>query len=127
MQRKFRLTSSADFQRVRRLGKSYAHPLVVLVAHPNELQDQTRFGIAAGRRLGSAVKRNRAKRLLRAALQSYIKAVIPGWDVILIARQPLLQATFLQIQEAVAALLRRANLLQHSHVEERPSSFHGSS
>ncbi len=30
MQSKFRLSRSEDFKRVRRIGKSYAHPLVVL-------------------------------------------------------------------------------------------------
>ncbi|HEX5943558.1 MAG TPA: hypothetical protein VFY66_14840, partial [Anaerolineales bacterium] len=36
MQRKFRLTRSEDFKRVRRSGKSYAHPLVVLIVQAHE-------------------------------------------------------------------------------------------
>jgi ribonuclease P protein component len=107
---RFRLTSSNDFKRVRRFGKSYAHPLVVLVALPNELA-VTRFGVAAGRSLGGAVKRNRAKRRLRAAVQPLLDQTITGWDVILIARQPLLEAPFQDICAALETLLGKANLL----------------
>src|SRR5436305_14147778 len=78
-----RLKSADEFERVRRDGRSHAHPLVVLVARkraPAELQqpgpnrasgpmvdDRPRFGFLAGKRVGPAVDRNRAKRLLRAA------------------------------------------------------------
>jgi len=110
VKRGFRLTKSTNFQRVRRLGKSYAHPLVVLVALPNQ-EDRSRFGVTAGRAVGGAVQRNRAKRLIRAALQPHLATVAPGWDIVLIARRPLAQATFQKTQVAIATLMRRANLL----------------
>ena len=112
MQHRFRLSSSTDFQRVRRHGKSYAHPLVVLVAQKNEGSPQSRFAIAAGRTVGNAVHRNRAKRRLRSALQPYLAQITPGWDALLIARQPIDSADFMQIQAAVTQLLRRSGLLQ---------------
>jgi len=114
VKRGFRLTKSTDFQRVRRLGKSYAHPLVVLIALPNQ-EDRSRFGVAAGRAVGGAVQRNRAKRLIRAALQPYMAFVVPGWDIVLIARRPLVQATFQKTQTAIVTLMRRANLLPEIH------------
>jgi ribonuclease P protein component len=96
--------------RVRRLGKSYAHPLIVLIALPNQLEGP-RFGVTAGQSLGNAVKRNRAKRRLRAAVQPNLESVVPGWDIILIARRPVLTAAYLDIQSALTALLKRAGLL----------------
>lgn len=114
MNRKFRLTRSTNFERVRRLGKSYAHPLIVLIALPNQ-EENTRFGVAAGRSVGNAVRRNRAKRILRAALQQYLPDVKPGWDVVLIARRTMTGATFQQTVTALAALLGRAKLLQEIH------------
>ena len=68
-------------------------------------------GVAAGRSVGNAVRRNRAKRLLRSALQQYLPAIQPGWDVVLIARQRMAGATFQQTVNALAALLDRASLL----------------
>lgn len=114
MNRRFRLTRSTHFERVRRFGKSYAHPLIVLIALPNQAEN-TRFGVAAGRSVGNAVRRNRAKRLLRNALQRYLPVIKPGWDVVLIARRTMAGATFDQTVTALAVLLGRARLLQEVH------------
>ena len=110
MNRRFRLRRSADFKRVRRLGKSFAHPLIVLIKLSNEY-GRSRFAVAAGRSVGNAVRRNRAKRLLRAALQPQLELIKPGWDVLLIARQPLADSTFVDTQLALASLLQRAQLI----------------
>ncbi|MCI0521287.1 MAG: ribonuclease P protein component [Chloroflexi bacterium] len=109
MERKFRLTQSAEIGRVRRNGKSYAHPLLVLIVLKNELE-QPRVVVAAGRSVGGAVRRNRAKRRLRAAMQPMLTGLIPGWDVMLLARPPLVDADFREVQDALTALLRRARL-----------------
>ncbi len=109
MNRRYRLKSLTDFRRVRRTGKSYAHPLAILVTSPNQLA-VSRFGFSASRALGRAVSRNRAKRRLRAATQSYIHRIKPGWDAILIARPPLIEADWPQVQEALSDLFQRADL-----------------
>jgi ribonuclease P protein component len=109
MNRKYRLTSSTDFKRVRRTGKSYAHPFLVLVAAPNEFE-HSRFGFTAGRSIGGAVQRNRAKRRMRAALQSHLKRIQPGWDTILIARPEILEAPWQQLVDAIQQLLIRAEM-----------------
>jgi ribonuclease P protein component len=121
VKRKFRLTSSTDFKRVRRFGKSYAHPFVVLVAYPND-HEISRFGFTASRSIGGAVKRNRAKRRLKTGIQQLLLVTVPGWDVILIARQPLLGASFQGIQAALLSLMERANLIQLGDDSSFPSS-----
>jgi ribonuclease P protein component len=113
MKRRFRLTSPTEFKRVRRDGKSFAHPLVVLIVIPNMNQD-LHIGVAAGRMLGNAVQRNRAKRILRAAIQPYLLEIPPGWDAILIARKPLLKAAWVDVQGAVRNVLQRARLVKDS-------------
>lgn len=110
MKRRFRLRKTADFERVRRSGKSFAHPLIVLIVHGNE-GEGLRVGVVAGRRLGNAVQRNRAKRLIRAATQTLLGSILPAHDLLLIARQPMLDANFLEVQGAIQKLLQRANLL----------------
>jgi len=110
MNRKLRLSNSSDFQRVRRSGKAYTHPLVVLIADHTG-QPTSRFAVAAGKAFGLATRRNRAKRLLREAVRRSLPKVGPGWDVVLIARQPILDAQTTSVLEAVQSLLKRAGMI----------------
>ena len=113
MKRSFRLTSTTDFERVRRFGKSYAHPFIVLVVLQNEM-DQSRIGVAAGRSIGNAVQRNRAKRLLRESIRPLIPGIPPGWDLIILARKPMIDARFDKIGKALTVLLTQAHLLEET-------------
>ncbi len=122
MKRSFRLTRSTDIKRVRRSGKSYAHPLVVLYVLKSDAPG-THVGVSAGLAVGNAVKRNRAKRLLRAAMNELIPLTVPGRcpepvegaDLLLIARSPLAAANVNQTREALSILLKRAGLLSQAH------------
>jgi ribonuclease P protein component len=113
--RNFRLKNSADFKRVRRFGKSYAHPLVVLLVLPVP-DDHTQIGIVAGRSVGNAVQRNHAKRMLREALRSILPQVKTGLKIILISRAPILKAELPEIQETMNQLFKIANLFNTNAV-----------
>jgi ribonuclease P protein component len=109
VKRRFRLTRSTDIQRVRRIGKSYAHPLIVFVVSPNELS-QVRIGIVAGRTVGTAVQRNLAKRRLRACLDHWLSCLTGGYDILVLARKPISQADYTEICAATQQLMKRAGL-----------------
>jgi ribonuclease P protein component len=117
VQRNFRLTRSEDFKRVRRDGKSYAHPLVVLIALNSENNDQphVRVGVAAGKSVGTAVYRNRTKRLLREAMRTLIPNIASNLDLVLIARPALVSATIEDTRRALLNLLQRAKILTPKH------------
>ena len=115
MKRKFRLRRTTDFKRVRRLGKSYAHPFIVLIKYPNE-DSISRFGVAAGRAVGNAVNRNRAKRRVRELVRQRIPSIIGGWDVIFLTRHSIHNATHAELQAAIDGLLKRAGLQNNQHV-----------
>ena len=109
MNRKYRLTNSSDFKRVRLTGQSYAHPIAILIASANN-RPIYRFGFTTGKSLGSAVRRNRAKRLLREAIRGQMGAIEPGWDIVLIARPKLFESSWDDIQKAITNLIQRAGL-----------------
>lgn len=83
--------------------------MVLLAAH-NDL-DYSRFAVAAGRRVGNAVERNRVKRRLRACVDEICIKIKNGWDLIFYARQPVLTADFAAISDAMKALVREAGLM----------------
>jgi ribonuclease P protein component len=110
VQKKFRLTRSEDFKRVRRSGKSYAHPLVVLIAQTSESSHPIHVGVAAGKPVGTAIQRNRAKRILREAIRPLLDSLPADWDIALIARPALVTATLDDTRAALIQLLRRAQI-----------------
>jgi ribonuclease P protein component len=118
VKRCFRLTRSTDFKRVRRSGKSYAHPLVVLYVLKSD-EPGVHVGVSAGLAVGNAVERNRAKRLLRAAMNELLPHTAPGRcpepvegsDLLLIARSSLPESDLQQTRAALSNLLKRAGLL----------------
>jgi ribonuclease P protein component len=116
MQRKYRLKSPIEFKRVRREGKSYAHPLIVLIVQPNQL-DHSRVGVAASRAVGNAVQRNRAKRRLRETARMVLPGLPSGWDLILLARRDVNQASFSTLQAALSSLLQRAGLNERTYAK----------
>ncbi len=122
MKRKFRITRSIDFKRVRRLGKSYAHPLIVLVASQSE-SENSRVGFITGKSIGNAVKRNRAKRQLRAIFSEFLPFFYKSSDVVIIAREPIQRAAHLEIKKAVHQLLIKAELIDpDENNARRPAS-----
>lgn len=116
MRKKYRLRATADFERVRREGSTWTHALFVLSALPNELA-YNRYGFVVGRRIGRAVERNLIKRRMREAVRARLQKgeIVDGWDIVLIARRPIRDASFQQVDQAIGLLLRRAGL-----VSEKP-------
>jgi ribonuclease P protein component len=109
VKRDYRLTRSNDFQRVKQSGKPFAHSLIVMIKLPNP-DGLLRIGVSAGKAVGNAVTRNRAKRRMRASLSELLKQIQPGWDLVFLARKPIKDADFNQIIAAEIQLLKRAGI-----------------
>ena len=103
-----RLRKTSQFSAVHAQGKTWANNIIVLKALPNGL-DCNRYGFVAGKRVGNAVARNRAKRLMRESVR-----FIPmkhGWDIVFIARMGAVKSGYQQVDIAVHELLARAGVL----------------
>jgi ribonuclease P protein component len=103
------LRGSRDFAALAAAGASRSHPLLVIRFRRTE-RETSRFGFAIGRRLGSAVRRNRLRRRIRAALRSMASTIGPGFDVLIVARPPILTADHTALVGALRSVLDRAGV-----------------
>lgn len=85
---------------------------MVVRAAPNGL-DITRYGFAVSRRVGNAVVRNRVKRRLREVMRQ--AALLTGWDIVVIARNPAALADYNSLKRTVGELLTKARLTVGEH------------
>ncbi len=111
VKRAWRLKSEADVQRVWRQGSTWAHPLIILRARANGL-DQSRVAFVVSKKVGKAVARNRAKRLMREATRQKFPHIVPGYDIVLIGRNPIVGASLASVSTALDELIRRARLFR---------------
>lgn len=108
----WRLRPGGEFERVRQTGRSWPHRLLIVIVQPraDEPSAQSRVAVAAGKRLGNAVVRNRLKRRLREAIRQVYPQLASGYDLIVIARAPIIDVEVAQITAALSEVLRRARI-----------------
>jgi ribonuclease P protein component len=68
-------------------------------------RDHDRFGISTGRHLGGAVQRNRVRRRFREVLRRSPNDTGRGWDILIVARPPAVEASFDELRAALERLL----------------------
>ena len=102
-----RVRRRGEFQRVFELSlRAKGRYLTILVA-PNDA-GTARLGIVASRKLGDAVRRNRAKRLIR---EVFRRSELPGrrgMDVVVIPRRELFDAAFAEFEADFLTTLKRS-------------------
>lgn len=79
------LKENRDFVRLYKKGKSFVSPSLVTYVLKNR-SNEKRYGITTGKKIGKAVQRNRARRVIRAALYDLYSDIIPGYDIVFVAR-----------------------------------------
>lgn len=105
------IKASADIERLFAEGKRGSSPLVMVLTSPTQTSRDPhgRVMFVAGKKLGGAVWRNRAKRVLRAACVRVGGPWI-GSDTALMARHGITTASPAAIDESLRAALRKAGV-----------------
>ena len=104
------LTRPSDFASLQRDGTSRASALVSVRVRRTELE-VVRFGIATGKRVGGSVVRNRVRRRIRETLRADAPRLVPGWDVLIVARPQSAVADQRSLAASIDRLLLRSGVL----------------
>ena len=76
---------NGEFGRVYARGKSYVNQALVLYVLKTRSK-RTRVGLTATKKIGHAVQRNRARRVMKAAIDEHLDYNIGGYDLVFVAR-----------------------------------------
>jgi ribonuclease P protein component len=100
-----RLRTPAEFDRVFRRGVRLDGALFVLVAAPND-GEQDRLGLAVSRRVGGAVTRNRVRRLLRESFRRLERGARRSADLVILGKPELASSGLAEIGRELAERVR---------------------
>ena len=78
------LKDNRDFSRLYKRGKSFVSPVLVTYVMKNK-NNNLRFGITTGKKVGKAVKRSRARRVIRGACYELYPELKLGYDFVFVA------------------------------------------
>ena len=90
------MTQNRDFQLCYHKGKSVVSRHIIIYARKNRLL-VNRLGITTGKKVGNAVCRSRARRLIRQAWRENELAAPIGLDIVIVARPRLLEVKSTQL------------------------------
>ncbi|MCL4352550.1 MAG: ribonuclease P protein component [Firmicutes bacterium] len=111
MRRSLRLKKRAEFGRVFKQGHTFGDRYMVLfVLFTGE--DETKIGVAAQRSAGSAVKRNRVRRRLRALVQGYDDRLIPCGHIVVLGKSSVVSASWEALERSFERLMVKAKCLK---------------
>ncbi|WP_322175312.1 ribonuclease P protein component [Acutalibacter caecimuris] len=118
------LTRNNDFRRAYARGKSYVSPVVVVYVIKNRYK-MLRVGITTSKKIGNAVHRSRARRVIREAYRQLAGRVRPGVDLVFVARgrTPYVKST--EVQRHMEKQLKAAGVLLEEGPAEKPAQQTG--
>lgn len=104
-----RIRESAEYRKVYRHGRTKVSPRAVLYVLPMPGKP-TRAGFVTGKKVGGAVARNRARRLLKEVYRRHRNHIAAGYWLVLVGRAPLAASTYAQAERDLLMLFRKAKV-----------------
>jgi len=109
-----RIKQGRDFARARTQGKRVVSRCLIANWLALPAGAPARLGVITGRRIGAAVARSRARRLLREAFRLNQLRLARPLDLVLVARPPINGKSFAEVEKDFLAAMQRVGLLKQT-------------
>jgi len=106
-----RIKQGRDFSRVRQEGQRLVHGCLIANWRPLPGDSNPRLGVVTSGKIGNAVIRNRARRLLREAFRRHQHDFTQPLDLVLVARASIVGKDFAAVEKDFLTALRKAGVL----------------
>ena len=100
-----------EFRRIYRKGKSAVSPQLVIYCQRNR-RGHSRLGVSVSTKLGCAVVRNRVRRRIREIYRLNKAKMLPGYDLIVVARVRAVDSEYQKLDRTYLRLLEQLDLLR---------------
>lgn len=123
----YRLKKNFEFKIIYRRGKSFANDLLVMYILRNKknrdknLNIYNKLGVSVSKKVGNSVVRSRSKRVISESFRLNNEFIPKGYDFIFIARNPIKDKSFWDVEKAMKNLFKKAGLYNKN--EENNNKF----
>ena len=107
----FTVKENYEFRRIYRKGKSAVSPQLVIYCQRNR-RGHSRLGVSVSTKLGCAVVRNRVRRRIREIYRLNKAKMLPGYDLIVVARVRAVETDYQKLDRTYLRLLEQLDLLR---------------
>ncbi len=100
-----------EFRRVYEKGHSAVDALLVTYAFKRKRGSGIRFGFTSGKKIGHAVERNRARRVMRAAARDLFPLMEGDWDIVFVGRAATTKVKSTDVEKSMKRQLKKIGIL----------------
>ena len=106
-----RLKKRYQFNYVYKSGEHFSGEHMVLYVVSSKTKN-IKVGLAVTKKIGHAVVRNRVRRKLREIIKKQVPTLKQNYNIIVVARENISEASFDKLSTEFLKLLKKANLIQ---------------